>query len=162
MLREWLIDALALVVGASAVLYYQPEGFIAGLIVFVGAYTLTHSLQAELEMARGHLRTSARLPRAGAPSGHPYDGAGRHQRHGVGLHVLAARNCSNLLGLGIVVGDGYRVSTADRAVCGVAGATCDQDCCADHARRLACAETAPDPNEPAPQIEAASNTKAER
>ena len=45
MLREWLIDALALVVGASAVLYYQPEGFIAGLIVFVGAYTLTHSLQ---------------------------------------------------------------------------------------------------------------------
>jgi hypothetical protein len=42
-LRAWLIDALALGVGASAVFYYQPEGFVAGL-VFVGAYTLTHSL----------------------------------------------------------------------------------------------------------------------
>lgn len=44
-LREWLIDALALGVGALAVFHYQPEGFAAGLIVFVGAYTLTHSLQ---------------------------------------------------------------------------------------------------------------------
>jgi hypothetical protein len=43
-LREWLIDALALCVGALAVLHYKPEGF-AGLVVFVGAYTLTHSLQ---------------------------------------------------------------------------------------------------------------------
>ena len=44
-LREWLIDALALGVGALAVLHYRPEGFAAGLVVFVGAYTLTHSLQ---------------------------------------------------------------------------------------------------------------------
>jgi hypothetical protein len=44
-LREWLIDALALGMGALAVFYYKPDGFIAGLIVFVGAYTLTHSLQ---------------------------------------------------------------------------------------------------------------------
>jgi hypothetical protein len=43
--REWLIDALALGAGALAVFHYQPEGFIAGLIVFVGAYTLTYSLQ---------------------------------------------------------------------------------------------------------------------
>ena len=44
-LRAWLIDALALGVGVLAVFYYQPDGVIAGLIVFVGAYTLTHSLQ---------------------------------------------------------------------------------------------------------------------
>ena len=31
--------------GALAVFSYQPEGVLAGLIVFVGAYTLTHSLQ---------------------------------------------------------------------------------------------------------------------
>jgi hypothetical protein len=43
-LRAWLIDALALGMGALAVFHYQPEGFAAGLIVFVGAYTLTHSL----------------------------------------------------------------------------------------------------------------------
>jgi hypothetical protein len=44
-LRAWLIDALALGMGALAVFHYQPEGFVAGLIVFVGAYTLTHSLR---------------------------------------------------------------------------------------------------------------------
>ena len=44
-LREWLIDALALGAGGLAVFHYQPEGFIAGIIVFVGAYTLTHTLQ---------------------------------------------------------------------------------------------------------------------
>ena len=44
-LHAWLIDALALGMGALAVFHYQPEGFAAGLIVFVGAYTLTHSLQ---------------------------------------------------------------------------------------------------------------------
>ena len=44
-LREWLIDALALGVGALAVFCYRPEGFVAELIVFAGAYTLTHSLQ---------------------------------------------------------------------------------------------------------------------
>ncbi len=43
-LRAWLIDALALGMGALAVFHYRPEGFVAGLIVFVGAYTLTHSL----------------------------------------------------------------------------------------------------------------------
>jgi hypothetical protein len=43
-LRAWLIDALALGMGALAVFYYQPDGFSAALIVFVGAYTLTHSL----------------------------------------------------------------------------------------------------------------------
>jgi len=43
-LREWLIDALALGVGALAVFHYKPEG-LAALIVFVGAYTITHSLQ---------------------------------------------------------------------------------------------------------------------
>jgi hypothetical protein len=43
-LRAWLIDALALGMGGFAIFYYQPEGFVAGLIVFVGAYTLTHSL----------------------------------------------------------------------------------------------------------------------
>jgi hypothetical protein len=41
----WLIDALALAVGMLAVFYYKPEGMVAGIIVFVGAYTLTHSLQ---------------------------------------------------------------------------------------------------------------------
>lgn len=44
-LRAWLIDAVALGMGALAVFQYQPDGFIAGLIVFVGAYTLTHCLQ---------------------------------------------------------------------------------------------------------------------
>jgi hypothetical protein len=44
-LHAWLIDALALSMGALAVFYYKPDGFVAGLIVFVGAYTLTHSLQ---------------------------------------------------------------------------------------------------------------------
>ena len=44
-LRAWLIDTLALGMGALAVFHYQPDGFAAGLIVFVGAYTLTHSLQ---------------------------------------------------------------------------------------------------------------------
>ena len=43
-LRAWLIDGLAIAMGALAVFHYQPEGFVAGLIVFVGAYTLTHSL----------------------------------------------------------------------------------------------------------------------
>lgn len=44
-LRAWLLDALALGMGALAVFHYRPDGFAAGLIVFVGAYTLTHSLQ---------------------------------------------------------------------------------------------------------------------
>jgi hypothetical protein len=44
-LREWLIDALALGAGGFAVFYFKPDGFAAGLIFFVGAYTLTHSLQ---------------------------------------------------------------------------------------------------------------------
>ena len=44
-LRAWLIDALALGMGALAVFHYQPDGFAAALIIFVGAYTLTHSLQ---------------------------------------------------------------------------------------------------------------------
>lgn len=43
-LRAWLVDALALGMGALAVFHYQPDGFAAGLIVLVGAYTLTHSL----------------------------------------------------------------------------------------------------------------------
>jgi len=43
--RYTLRDALALGVGALAVFYYKPEGFAAGLIIFAGAYTLTHSLQ---------------------------------------------------------------------------------------------------------------------
>jgi hypothetical protein len=43
-LRAWLIDALAIAMGALAVFHYQPDGFAGGLIVFVGAYTLTHSL----------------------------------------------------------------------------------------------------------------------
>ena len=30
--------------GGFAVFYFQPDGFAAALIVFVGAYTLTHSL----------------------------------------------------------------------------------------------------------------------
>ena len=44
-LREWLIDALALGVGGFAVFYFKPDGFVATIIIFVGAYTLTHSLQ---------------------------------------------------------------------------------------------------------------------
>ena len=44
-LRAWMIDALAMAMGALAVLHYKPEDFLAGLIVFVGAYTLTHSLR---------------------------------------------------------------------------------------------------------------------
>jgi hypothetical protein len=44
-LREWLIDCLAIGIGGLAVYHYRPDGFLAGLIVFVGAYTLTHSLQ---------------------------------------------------------------------------------------------------------------------
>ena len=43
-LREWLIDALALGVGGFAVFYFKPDGFVATIIIFVGAYTLTHSL----------------------------------------------------------------------------------------------------------------------
>lgn len=31
--------------GAWAVFHYRPDGFAAGLIIFVGAYTLTHSLR---------------------------------------------------------------------------------------------------------------------
>ena len=62
--------------GVLAVFYYKPEGFIAGLIVFVGAYSLTHSLQGlKLEIARAicefllilltpaiHLATLAKAP----------------------------------------------------------------------------------------------------
>ncbi|KRQ98893.1 hypothetical protein CQ12_23655 [Bradyrhizobium jicamae] len=44
-LREWLIDALALGMGGLAIYHYKPEGLLAGLIIFTGAYTLTHSLQ---------------------------------------------------------------------------------------------------------------------
>lgn len=44
-LREWLIDALALGVAGFAVYHYRPDGALAGLFIFVGAYTLTHSLQ---------------------------------------------------------------------------------------------------------------------
>ena len=43
-LRAWLIDALAIAMSVLAVFHYQPDGFAAALIVFVGAYTLTHSL----------------------------------------------------------------------------------------------------------------------
>lgn len=45
-LRAWLIDALALAAGGLAVFHYRPDGFIAGLIMFVGAYTVTHSLRS--------------------------------------------------------------------------------------------------------------------
>lgn len=44
-LREWLIDALALGAGGFAIFYLKPDGFVATIIIFVGAYTLTHSLQ---------------------------------------------------------------------------------------------------------------------
>lgn len=44
-LREWLIDFLAIGAGGLAIFQYRPDGFLAGLIVFVGAYTLAHSLQ---------------------------------------------------------------------------------------------------------------------
>jgi hypothetical protein len=44
-LGAWIYDALALGMGALAVFHYRPDGFIAGLIVFLGAYTLAHSLQ---------------------------------------------------------------------------------------------------------------------
>ena len=44
-LRAWLFDAFAFGIGALAVLHYRPDGFVAGLIVFVGAYVLAHSLQ---------------------------------------------------------------------------------------------------------------------
>jgi len=44
-LREWLIDALALGVGGFAIFYFKPDGFVATIIICVGAYTLTHSLQ---------------------------------------------------------------------------------------------------------------------
>ena len=44
-LREWLIDALALGVGGFAIFYFMPDGFVATIIIFVGAYTLTHSLR---------------------------------------------------------------------------------------------------------------------
>jgi hypothetical protein len=44
-LREWLIDALAMAVGALAVFHYKPEGMVATIIVFVGAYTITSVLQ---------------------------------------------------------------------------------------------------------------------
>jgi hypothetical protein len=43
-LREWLIDALALGVGGFAIFYFKPDGFVVTIIIFVGAYTLTHSL----------------------------------------------------------------------------------------------------------------------
>ncbi|WOH67179.1 hypothetical protein [Bradyrhizobium sp. BWA-3-5] len=45
-LREWLVDVLALIMGGLAVLYYKPDGFVVGLLVFVGAYTITNQLQA--------------------------------------------------------------------------------------------------------------------
>ena len=41
----WLIDALALAAGLLAVFHYKPDGILAGIIIFVGAYTLAHSLQ---------------------------------------------------------------------------------------------------------------------
>lgn len=41
----WLIDALALAAGLLAVFHYKPDGLLAGIIIFVGAYTLAHSLQ---------------------------------------------------------------------------------------------------------------------
>ena len=44
-MRGWLIDALALGVGGFAIFYFKPDGFVATIIIFVGAYTLTHSLQ---------------------------------------------------------------------------------------------------------------------
>ena len=44
-LREWLIDALALGVGGFAIFYFKPDGVVTTIIIFVGAYTLTHSLQ---------------------------------------------------------------------------------------------------------------------
>jgi hypothetical protein len=43
--REWLIDALAFGMAGFAVYHYRPDNFLAGLIIFVGAFTLTHSLQ---------------------------------------------------------------------------------------------------------------------
>ena len=164
-LRAWLIDALALGMGALAVFHYQPEGFVAGLIVFVGAYTLTHSLHGLNWVARGNLRTPAGLARPGDPSGHPYDGPHRHQRHGAGLHVLAARDRASLLALGVVAGDRHLVSPPGYAVYGVAGAACDQDFGADHTRRLACAafaETPPRPDETTPKTEAALISNANR
>jgi len=43
--RAWLIDALALGVGGFAIFYFKPDGVVTTIIIFVGAYTLTHSLQ---------------------------------------------------------------------------------------------------------------------
>lgn len=45
-LRAWLIDALAMAMGASAVFYYKPDDMVATIIIFVGAYTITHSLRS--------------------------------------------------------------------------------------------------------------------
>ena len=45
LLRTWLIDVLALGMGGLAVFHYKPEGFIATMIVFVGAYTFANVLQ---------------------------------------------------------------------------------------------------------------------
>jgi hypothetical protein len=43
--RAWLLDTLAVAIGLGAVFHYQPDGMIAGIIIFVGAYTLASVLQ---------------------------------------------------------------------------------------------------------------------
>ena len=136
-LRAWLIDALALGMGALAVFHYQPDGFAAGLIVFVGAYTLTHSLNGLNWVLLAGICEIILVWLAPAIHPHPDDGSDRHQRHRPGLHVPAARDRSGLLVLGIVAGNRHRVSPVDGDVRGVAGAACDQDFGADHTRRLA-------------------------
>ena len=77
------------------------------------------------------------------------------------LHVPAARDRSGVLALGIVARDSHLVSFAVPAVRGMAGAARDQGCCADYARRLACAAFTPtNPDATTPETAAAliSNT----
>jgi hypothetical protein len=42
--REWIVDALALVIAALAVSHYKPDGALATIIVFAGGYIVARLL----------------------------------------------------------------------------------------------------------------------
>jgi hypothetical protein len=162
-LCAWLIEALALGMGALAVFQYQPEGFVAALIVFVGAYTLTHSLQGlnwlllagVCELLLVWLATAIHL-------GTLMMVAVGTSATGLVFTFLLPGIRSGLLALGIVAGDGCSVSPAGRAVCGVAGAAWDQDFGADRIHQPACAAFAETPDETTPKTEEALISNADR
>jgi hypothetical protein len=163
-LRAWLIDALALGMGALAVFHYQPDGVAAALIVFVGTYTLTHFLHGlNWALLAGICEI---LLVWLAPAIH----LGTLMMVSTGTSAMGLVFTFLLPGIAqaywlweLWPATGTLSHPLTVIVCGVAGAAWDQGFGADHIRQPACtAETLPRPDETTPKTEAALISNANR